>query len=115
MKMQLETTDHSIVKDLLEISENTADQLQNTEFDFEGVAKIIFLRKKQRRAFDHPALYEFLLQISSNISCGLIASWLYDKLRNRSLKLKIDGNDTALERTEIQKSLEKAIENKKRK
>ncbi len=110
MHIQIETLDLAVVNDLLEINESNPHQLLEKKMEISKGATIVLKKVKRHRAPNHLDVYEFLLQISSNVFCGLVAAWLYEKLGKRSIKLKIGGTEVPVKQENISVAIEKASE-----
>jgi len=63
-----------------------------------------------RKALDFPRIISITLEIGSALAVGIAANWLYDRLRGRATKIRIERTEVRLERGEIKRILTERIE-----
>jgi hypothetical protein len=64
----------------------------------------------ERRAFGMPAEVTFALTLAANVPAGVVANWLYAKLRGKAKRLRIDRTEIEVNEGEIRRILREKIE-----
>lgn len=78
-----------------------------------GNAELVMRSLLTRKAFGLPETLELVISFSSGVASSLVASWLYEKLRNRSnTKLRIEEQQVELEEGHIKRVFTRLIERK---
>lgn len=72
-------------------------------------AQIQLLRVGER-GIDEGAIVSFLMDTYQSVATGVIAAYLYDKIKNHSQTIRINGEDVSLTREAIQKKLDELEE-----
>src|SRR5438309_10794286 len=62
------------------------------------------------KAFGAQEVLNLVLECGKDVSIGIFASWLYDKLKGRPVKLRIDRTEILIEEGEIRRVLTERIE-----
>jgi len=104
IEIEIHTYDGGLISDLLgKDSASSGEEVKITD-----EAKLKFKGKKVFLAAEHvPQIIYFILNVSSNVACGLAASWLYDKIKGRNIKkLIIERTEMEIERGEIKRVIE---------
>jgi hypothetical protein len=109
MKMQLEidTEDRKLGFDLVGTSNSLSP---GTKVEIPGSAILTFDGLIGRKAFGFPVTLEFILTFSSGVSAGIVANWLYEKIKGRALKLRIDRTEVQINKGEIERIIFEKIE-----
>lgn len=97
INLEIESINQSIVNELLNGTLEHAPK---------GII-ISFERKRKTRSLGSPDVFEFLIQVTASVSSGILASWLYDKLKNHSKRIKIDKVEIEVKKEIIIKVIEK--------
>jgi len=63
-----------------------------------------------RKAFSFPQIFHLLLQVADGVGVAIAAAYLYDKLKGRNVKLRIDRLEVEIEEGTIKKVLTERIE-----
>ena len=78
--LQIETEDPRLAWDMV----GRDGSLQaGTIIDLPGGVRLEFSGMVMRRAVDVPAVLEFIAEVATQLDVGLLAAWLYDKMRQR--------------------------------
>ena len=80
----------------------------------QGAARVTRLDTKtgEYNSFGHPGSGGGEFSDPTGIAVGVVANWLYDKLKGRATTLRIDRIEVHLDRGEIEKILVERIERK---
>ena len=108
MIVKIETNDHEIFKDLININ-NASEQIGTSIDIFENIS-ISFNKISRQKGVETSIIFEILINyaevVTLNIFSGLISAWLYDKLINRSAKLYINEDQVGIDKKSISKKIE---------
>ena len=63
-----------------------------------------------RKAFGAPETLELLLSFGSGVASGVVANWLYGKLKGRNVKLRIEEQEIEIDEGEIKRIISRTIE-----
>lgn len=66
-----------------------------------GIGQLTLENRRLEKSFVTPETLTFALAFASGVSSGILANWLYDKLKGRKLKLLIEEHEIRVEKTEI--------------
>ena len=78
-----------------------------------GNAELVMKSMLMRKAFGLSETLELVLSFSSGVASSLVASWLYEKLRNRpNTTLRIEEQQIELEEGQIRRVFTRFIERK---
>lgn len=96
---EIETQDIRVLFDLLN-SPKTFSPGDSVEIP--GCAKLVFKGMYGQRTIDIPATLEFLIEHVDPVATSIIATWLYDKLKNKPVRIKfnkkeVDFSEKAIE------------------
>ena len=105
--LEIETFDKKLDFDLFETKERLergmTKQLENgVSLEYKGT--------EIRLGVGFPDIILLVLDIASSVAVGLFVSWLYDKLKNRATKIKINEIEVEIDKEEIKKLLIRQIE-----
>jgi hypothetical protein len=109
MKMQLEidTKDRKLGFDLV----GTLNSLRpGTKVEIPGSAILTFDGLIGRKAFGFPITLEFIVSFTSAVSAGIVANWLYEKIKGRASTLRIDRTEVQINKGEIERVIIEKIE-----
>lgn len=66
------------------------------------------------RAIYLPPVIHLILGIAKDVGVGLFSAWLYDKLRGKDAKLKIDDEEVEIDISKIEEKIRVKLKKKKR-
>ena len=99
IKLRIDTDDRRLSFDLM----NNPDSVgPGTSTTLPGSAELIFQSLLVRKAFGVPETIELVLTFGMGVSSGLVANWLYGKLKNRNAILRIEEQEVQIEEGEIE-------------
>ena len=75
-----------------------------------GDATLTLERLHIRKAIAVPETLQLVLTFGGGIATGLVANWLYDKLKGKAKKVRIDRVEIQLDEGEIKRILTESIE-----
>lgn len=108
MKVEIETHDPQLLASLIE----TEDPPVGFELDIPGNARLRYSGKVERTGIV-PGMGEvlsFALTFGSGVVCSMVATWLYEKLKQKADTLRIGKTKIAVQDTDLLKRIEKCIE-----
>ena len=108
MKIDLliDTRDNQLLFDLLE--EDSPKRGEPISID-ENI-KVEYQGTFMRNIADVPHTHHLILDIALPIATGLISTWLYDKIKERAVKLKINRTEVEISKGEITRIITETIE-----
>ena len=78
-----------------------------------GNAELVMERMLMRKAFGFPETLELLLSFGSGVVSSLVATWLYEKLKNRpNTTVRIEEQEIELDEGQIKRVITRLIEHK---
>jgi hypothetical protein len=83
-----------------------------TKVSVPGDAVLELREMREQRSAELPTLLTLALSVPISVASGLVANWLYDKLKGRTRSLRIDHIEVQLDKGEIQKFLVDRLESK---
>lgn len=75
-----------------------------------GDGVLVFEGAVIRKAFGIPETLEFLLKTGKEVAVGLLSAWLYDRLKGRAVRLRINRTEVQLDGEAIKRVLIEQIE-----
>jgi hypothetical protein len=108
MKVEIETHDPQLLASLTEAEE----PLVGFEADIPGNASLRYSGKVQRTGIV-PGMGEvlsFTLTFGSGVMASMVATWLYEKLKQKAETLRIGKTKIAVHDTDLLKRIEQCIE-----
>jgi len=100
IKIEIHTHDRKLLSDILENSSVS----MGDETNISDQARIKYDGSYIRKALGFPEIIYLILTFSSGVSAGVIANWLYDKLKKKNIeKLIIDKTEVEINKEEITK------------
>jgi hypothetical protein len=108
IKLSLDTEDRRLGFDLLGTTRLNAE----SSAELPGGARLKFQSIIARKAFGVPETLELVLTFGTGVASGVVANWLYQKLKDRNVKLRIEEYEVELEEGEIKKIISRVIERK---
>ncbi len=107
MKIEIATQDRQLGFDLM----GTPDFLgSGTKVEIPGKAILTFDGLSGKKSFGFPQTLEFLLTFTTGVSTGIVANWLYDKIKDRASKIRIDRTEVEISKGEIERIIFEKIE-----
>lgn len=103
--IEIQTQDRFLVFELL--GKKSANL--NDSVDLPGNAKLSYTGSLIRKSFELPEIVNFTLTFGSSVTAGLVANWLYDKLKNKTERITINRREIQLDNKEIKKIIEESI------
>lgn len=96
----IDTYDKNLLSDIF----NTPGSFStNSEIAIPGGAKIISKGLKLKKAFGFPQTIELILSFGTGVASGLVASWIFQKLKGRTTSFRIDRTEVKINKGEIEK------------
>lgn len=106
MEIEIHTHDNKIVFDLLGKSRISVDD----EVEIEGGFRIKYSGGFIRKSFGFPSIENFVVTFSSGVTAGLVANWLFNKLKDKRVeKLLIERIEVKVDEGEIKSVLTEKI------
>jgi len=81
----------------------------NDSVELPGNAKLSYSGSLIRKSVGLPEIVNFTLTFGSEVVAGVVANWIYDKLKNKTEKISIDRKEIQLDKKEIKKIIEERI------
>jgi len=108
IEIEIDTDDHQLLNDLLE---NPSSPVQPGYQELLSNGATITLKSDvKRRGFNiPPESITLVLSVGTSIATNILSTWLYEKLKGRTLNLHINRKETRLEEGVIQETIEEAI------
>ena len=110
MRIEIDTHDRRLSFDLLD-NPKTVHASETAEVP--GGAKLTFHGLLVRKAFGIPETIEAILTFGGGVASGLVASWLYEKIKGRATSLRIDEIEVRIDKGEIERIIRRTIEKTK--
>jgi hypothetical protein len=63
-----------------------------------------------RRAFGAPETLDLVLGFAGGVASGVVANWLYGKLKGRNVRLRIEEHEVEIEEGEIKRIISRVTE-----
>src|SRR5712691_1396260 len=97
IEMEIDTDDHQLLNDLLE---NPSSPVQpGYQKRLSNGATITLKRDVKRRGFNiPPESITLVLSLGTSITTNILSSWLYEKLKGRTIKLNIKSKENRMEK-----------------
>jgi hypothetical protein len=106
--VELTTSDKKVTWDLMEPEDNSMATGDTNEIS-EG-AELTYNGTKIQKGLDIPSVVQMTLDVGSNVATGVVAAWLYDKLKDRDVNLTLGGEKVEVQKERIQTRLEELRE-----
>lgn len=107
LQIEIDTKERRLAFDLV----NTPNSLKaGSTAELPGGAVLIFRGLEMQKALDFPETIELALSFGSGVASSLVASWLYDKIRGRASKLRIERTEVQIDEGEIKRIIMEKIE-----
>lgn len=105
-KIRISYRDRMVNHELLEPDEKrVAKGMSNT---IEGDTKITYDGTSIKKGVGGPEVSEWVLQIGTSVSAGVLGNWIYDRLKDRGVEhLEIGGEEVEVDEDSIQEKLDK--------
>src|SRR3989304_475058 len=75
------------------------------EISIPGGGSLKYLGQMEYRSLDMPTILTMALNFSSGVAVGVIANWIYDKLKGKANSITIDRIEIELNKGEIERIL----------
>ena len=109
MDIEIKTNNKSLIFEILD--KNSASV--SDSIDIPGNAKLIYNGTFICKSFGIPETINFTLNFGSGVAAGLIANWIYDKLKNKTEKISINRTEIKLDKEHIKRIIEESIKIRK--
>jgi hypothetical protein len=107
MHIKIDTDDRQISYDLMG---NTTSLVRGATIKVPGNAMLTYDGLIGKKAFGFPLTLEFILTVTTGVSTGLVANWLYDKIKGRASTLRINRTEVHMSKGEIERIIIEQIE-----
>jgi len=105
MDIEIQTHNRFLPFELL----NKKSVLVNDSIELPGNAKLSYNGSLIRKSVGLPEIVNFTLTFGSGVAAGVVANWIYDKLKNKTEKISIDRKEIQLDKEEIKRIIEEHI------
>lgn len=105
VEIEIETLDRQLAFDLMGAPLRVGDVK-----DIPGGATLTCGISLSRKTVDLPEIEHLVLTLGAEVAVALVAHWLYDKLRGRATKLRIDQREVEIEAGAIKRIIETTIQ-----
>lgn len=106
MKIEIHTYDRRLAFDMFETS-STND---HTEIQISSDVKLKYEGLYIRKAIGFPEILYSILEFSSGVATGVVANWLYNKLKGKKIKkLMIEKTEVEINKGEIRRVIEEKL------
>lgn len=108
IEIEIETGDHQLLNDILE---NPSSPVQPGYQKRLSTGATITLKSdvKRRGINIPPESITLVLSLGTSIATNILSTWLYEKMKGRTLKLHINHKETRVEEGAIQETLKETI------
>lgn len=91
----------------------SADPRVGDSISIPGGATLSYSSSASRRGFGPGAAYvtEFVITFASGVASSMVASWLYDNIKNRITRLSIDDRPISISEESLREILERERKN----
>ena len=107
VRLSIETTDRKALFDLMGGPGSLAS---GAAVSIPGDATLTFRHITGRKAFGMAETVELVLAFATGTASGLVANWLYGKLKGRGVRLRIEEQEVEIEEGEIRRVITRVIE-----
>ncbi len=108
IEIEIDTGDHQLLNDLLESPSSSVQPGYQKRLS--NGATITLKSDVKRRGINiPPESITLILSLGASIATNILSTWLYERLKGRTLKLHINRKETHVEAGVIQKTIEEAI------
>lgn len=76
------------------------------------VGRIVYQRMIERRTLGAEAVVELLLELGAAVGTGVAANFIYDKLKRKNSRIRVDRTEIEFEKGEIKRILSEKFEKK---
>jgi len=103
--IEIYTKDNSLIFDLLRKKSAKRGDIITISED----VKFVYKGTLTHFAVDVPSIIHATIEIGGSIAIGIVSAWLYDRLKGRAEKIKIDRTVIEVEEGEIRRIIEEKI------
>jgi hypothetical protein len=108
LHLGIDTHDNKLAFDLV----NSTTVGPGTSASVPGPATLTISEMHMRKAFGIPETLDVVLSFGTGVASGVLANWIYDKLRNRAVTLRIEETEVDLDAGEITRIITRTTERK---
>jgi hypothetical protein len=105
LRINVHTNDRGIADDLIESKDGRLSK-GDSKKELGENTELIYQGTKIQKLFGAAAIVELGLTMSGSVASSLIASYLYDRLKDREVLLEIDGERVEVDEESIQTKLD---------
>ncbi len=107
IRLTIDTDDRSLAFDLMG---NPKQIGSGTTVSIPGICDVRLESLFIRKALEAPETLELILSFATGVSSGVIANWIYGKLKGRKVTLHIEEYEVEIDEDEIKKIISRIIE-----
>jgi hypothetical protein len=105
--IEIETHDRALEFDLMG---NPAFLEKGVALTLPDGSRLAWQPGPMRKAYGLPQILRYVLEYGSGVSAGILASYLYEKLKGRATVLRVDRQEIQIEQGEITRIITEHIE-----
>ena len=105
MELEIHTWDKTLLFDILDKSSASIGDA----ITIPGDAKLTYKGTLICKALGIPRIINFVLTFGSGVAAGVVANWIYDKLKHRVEKIVINKKEIQLDKREIKRIIEERL------
>lgn len=106
IQLYIDTEDQKLGFDLM----GTPNSLTaGTKVEVPGNAILTLNNIIVRKAFGVPTTLEFIVTFTGGVSAGIVANWLYEKIKGRASKIRIERTELQIKKGEIERIIVEKI------
>jgi hypothetical protein len=107
IQVEIETHDRQLDFDLFQ----TKKLSRGMEITIEKDASIRYRGTIEQLAVDFPSIIEItIITFATQVAAQVVASWLYDKIKGRAVKLRIERTEVGIDKGQIERILTEKME-----
>jgi molecular chaperone DnaK (HSP70) len=108
IEIEIETSDHQLLNDLLENPPSPTEPGHQKPLT-NGATLALKSHVKRRGINIPPESITLVLTLGTSVATNILSSWLYEKLKGRTLNLHINRKETPVVENAIQTIIEETI------
>jgi len=98
MRIRIETNDEELASDMM----NRPEKLVGSRIELPGGVIVVCERNEIRRGAISEILIELSMSLVAGVSSSLLATWLYENLRGRTARLRINRREVDMQEEGIE-------------
>ncbi len=106
--LSLSTKDLKTLANSFGISNFNSD----TKIHYENEISLRFLSKLQKKSFPPESIIELALSFPTGVVAGIVGTWLYEKIKKKCSKVRLNGEDTKITKEDISLTISIVIRKK---